>query len=55
MIERIYSRPESKRFLGDDAEMVVHDLENEDTTQQGCYNDEIIEKRRCISREIIVH
>ncbi|GAH18302.1 unnamed protein product [marine sediment metagenome] len=44
MIERITARPKSERFSGDEAEMVVHDLENEDTTVQGCYIDEIIEK-----------
>lgn len=31
MTERIYRRPKGKRFLGDEAKMVVHDLENEDT------------------------
>ena len=46
MIERIFCRPKSKRFSGNEAEMVVHDLENEDTTEQGCYIDEIFEKRR---------
>lgn len=32
MIERISRRLESNRFLGDESEMVVHDLGNEDTT-----------------------
>ena len=44
MIERIHCRPESIRFLGDEAEMVVHDLESEDTSEQGCYIEEIFEK-----------
>lgn len=29
MIERINRRPEGNRFLGEEAEMVVQDLENE--------------------------
>lgn len=44
MIERVSRRPESNRFLGDEAEMVVHDLENEDKTEQGCYIGEIFGK-----------
>ena len=44
MIERIYSRPQNKRFLGDEAEMVVHDLENGNTSEQECYINEIFEK-----------
>lgn len=43
-IERISSRLVSDRFLGAEAEMIVHDLENENTTEQECYNDEIIER-----------
>lgn len=35
MIEKIYRRPESNRFLGNNAEMIVHDLENEDRSEKG--------------------
>ena len=44
MIERITKRSEIYRFLGDEAEMNIHDLEKEDTAEQVCYIDKIFEK-----------
>ncbi|MCK4395286.1 MAG: hypothetical protein KAW56_14295 [Candidatus Marinimicrobia bacterium] len=48
MIEKISSRLENSRFLGDEATMIVHDLENEDTTEQGCFIDDVIERGNAV-------
>lgn len=48
MAMRIHSSPFNKRYLGDDKNMVVHDLENENPMPNACQIDEIIRKGNAI-------
>lgn len=53
-VDLIYINPpffNNKQYAvirGEESEMVVHDLENEDKTEQGCYIDEIFEKENAV-------
>ena len=48
MIERIIDRPENNIFIGDEVDMIVNVLKNEDSSEQGCYIDEVIVKERAV-------